>query len=99
MEETDERAAAGPGEEPVPQWFLWCNREVHRQPLAALTAAAAVGFVLGGGLRSRIGRGLIVLAGRSVVRSAVYGFIAGLVEDHGSRHDGATSQGTRPGTR
>jgi hypothetical protein len=40
-----------------------------------------------------------VLAGRSVVRSAVYGFIAGLVEDHGSRHDGATSQGTRPGTR
>ncbi len=99
MEETEARAATGPGEEPVPQWFLWCNREVHRQPLAALTAAAAVGFVLGGGLRSRVGRGLIVLAGRGVVRSAVYGLIAGLVEDHGRGHDGATAQRTGPGAR
>lgn len=94
MEESDAQVAAGAGEAPVPEWFLWCNREVHRQPLMALTAAGAVGFVLGGGLRSRLGRGLVMLAGRSVVRSAVYGFIAGLVEDHGSGPDGSVAKGT-----
>ena len=99
MEESDVQLAAGPAEEAVPEWFVWCNRQIHRQPLAALTAAAAAGFVLGGGLRSRVGRGLVLMAGRSVVRSAVYGFIAGLVEDHGSGHDDSASQGTGPGAR
>lgn len=98
MEETAQTTSE-PAREQVPEWFIWCNREIHRQPLAALTAAAAVGFVLGGGLRSQIGRGMVLVAGRSVVRSAIYGFVAGLMENHGTGHDDSTTQGSGPGAR
>jgi hypothetical protein len=83
--------------EAVPEWLSWCDREIRRQPLTALTVAAAAGFVLGGGLKSRIGRGLVLVAGRSLIRSAVYGFIAGLVEDDGNRNDDAASRRTGSG--
>lgn len=80
--------------EAVPDWLIWCDREIRRQPVTALTVAAAAGFVLGGGLKSRLGRGLVLLAGRSVIRSAVLGFIAGLVEEDGDRHSDTASSGT-----
>jgi hypothetical protein len=90
----DQRPAAS---EAVPEWLIWCDSEIRRQPLTALTVAAAAGFVLGGGLRSRIGRGLVLVAGRSLIRSAVYGFIAGLVETDGNEHDDAASPRTESG--
>lgn len=83
----------------VSEWVQWCDREIRRQPLSALTIAAAAGFVLGGGLRTSLGRGLVLVAGRSIIRSAVYGFIAGLVEEDGNRHDDSASRGTRSGAR
>jgi hypothetical protein len=92
----EERPAATDG---VPEWLVWCDREIRRQPLTALTVAAASGFVLGGGLRSRIGRGLVLVAGRSLIRSAVYGFIAGLVEDDDNRHHDAVARRTGSGAQ
>jgi hypothetical protein len=83
----------------VPEWIAWCDREIRRQPLTALTVAAAAGFVLGGGLRSRIGRGLVLVAGRSVIRSAVYGFVAGLVENDGNGHNDTASSRTGSGAQ
>jgi hypothetical protein len=92
----EERPAMPDG---APEWLLWCDREIRRQPLTALTVAAAAGFVLGGGLRSRIGRGLVLVAGRSLIRSAVYGFIAGLVEDDDIRHDDSVARRTGSGAQ
>jgi hypothetical protein len=77
----------------VPGWMIWCDREIRHQPFVALSVAAAAGFLLGGGLKSRVGRGMVLFAGRSVIRSAVLGFIAGLVEiedDDDRYHDPAS---------
>ena len=78
----------------VPGWMIWCDREIREQPFAALSVAAAAGFLLGGGLKSRVGRGLLLFAGRSVIRSTVFGFIAGLVEgqDHDDRYHDPTAR-------
>jgi hypothetical protein len=92
-----EKPSAAP--DGVPEWLIWCDREIRRQPLTALTVAAAAGFVLGGGLKSRIGRGLVLIAGRSLIRSAVYGFVAGLVENDDNGHHDAVARGTGAGAQ
>jgi hypothetical protein len=92
----EERPAAA---DAVPEWIVWCDREIRRQPLNALTVAAAAGFILGGGLKTRIGRGLVLVTGRSLIRSAMYGFIAGLVKDDANRHNGTASRRTGSGAR
>jgi hypothetical protein len=43
-------------------------RSISRKPLLAMTAALAVGFVIGGGMSTRAGRLALGAAGRHVIR-------------------------------
>jgi hypothetical protein len=52
---------------------------VREEPLSALAIAAGAGFILGGGLNSRIGLALLAIVGRIALRGAATSFIAGLV--------------------
>lgn len=88
--DTASSSMGGSAPDQAPEWLLWCDREIRRQPLTALTVAAATGFILGGGMRTQAGRGLVMVAGRSLLRSAFYGFIAGLVEDDGNEYRNTT---------
>lgn len=58
---------------------------VREEPLTALAIAGGVGFILGGGARSRIGLALLTIAGRIALRGAASSFIVGLVT--GNRDD------------
>lgn len=52
---------------------------VRDEPLGALALAAAAGFVVGGGLKSRIGQALLTIVGRIALQSAAASLIAGMV--------------------
>jgi len=58
--------------------------QVRDNPLAALAAAAMVGFVIGGGARSRAGLAMLMFVGRLATRKAVVNAIAKAVDSHGS---------------
>jgi hypothetical protein len=82
----------------IPEWLLWCTREIRRQPLTALGIGATVGFILGGGTRSSVGRHLLVVASKSLVGGALGGLLAEAMKEHG--RDGVrTSPRTEPGAR
>lgn len=52
---------------------------IVEEPLTSLAIAAGVGFIFGGGARSRIGLALVTIAGRIAMRGAATSFIVGLV--------------------
>jgi hypothetical protein len=59
---------------------------VRDEPLSALALATAAGFVVGGGLNSRIGQALLTMVGRIALQSAAASLIAGMVA--GSHENG-----------
>jgi hypothetical protein len=52
---------------------------VRNEPLTALSLAAAAGFIVGGGLKSRIGQAMLAIVGRIALQSAAASLIAGMV--------------------
>ncbi len=52
---------------------------IREEPLTSLAIAGAVGFILGGGARSRIGLALLTIAGRIAMRGVATSFIVGMV--------------------
>ena len=52
---------------------------VRDEPLRSLTAATAAGFILGGGLNSRIGLAMLTFAGRIALRGIVTSTLVELV--------------------
>lgn len=65
---------------------------VREDPLKAVAIAAAAGFVVGGGLDSRIGRAMLAIVGRIALQSAATSLIAGMVAgtDENGRPIGAS---------
>lgn len=59
----------------------WARLEpqIQQRPLGALGIAALTGFVLGGGLRSRLGTAALLLVARMVVRDVVTQTIANAI--------------------
>jgi len=52
---------------------------VREEPFTSLAIAGAVGFILGGGARSRIGQAALAIVGKTVIRGAATNLILGLV--------------------
>jgi hypothetical protein len=52
---------------------------VRAEPLKSVTVAAAAGFILGGGLNSRVGLALLAFVGRIALRQMVTGSLVELV--------------------
>ena len=52
---------------------------VRDEPFTALAIAAAAGFIVGGGLNSRIGRAMLTMVGRLALQSAATSLLAGMV--------------------
>src|SRR5215469_745095 len=63
-------------------------------PIAALGVAAGVGYVLGGGLRSRLGRALIFFAGRRIGQGLLADLLVTTIDGFDGRNNQA-STGTR----
>jgi hypothetical protein len=80
----------------VPQCLDWCTAEIRRQPLVALTLAATTGFVVGGGICSRMGRSILAFAGTSLARALIAELASELLQQYGEGSVG-TSSGTEPG--
>jgi hypothetical protein len=59
---------------------------VREEPLRSLTVATAAGFILGGGLNSRIGLALLAFAGRIALRGVVTSSLVELIT--GSQDNG-----------
>jgi hypothetical protein len=78
--------------EAVPQWLVWCTAEIRRQPLTALTFAAATGFILGGGLRSQIGRRIVSFVGMALARGAMAQMASELLQQYGGENVGTSSR-------
>lgn len=57
-------------------WTEQLARETRKHPIRTVAAAVGVGFVLGGGLFSRVGARLLLAGARTGVRMAVVPFIA-----------------------
>jgi hypothetical protein len=74
---------------------------VREEPLTALAIAGAAGFILGGGLNSRIGLALLAIVGRIALRGAATNFIVGLVTDNPDNQnpDRAKARGESHGNR
>jgi hypothetical protein len=59
----------------------------QRRPLRAISLAAGTGFMLGGGLRSRLGLALGMVIGRTLAGTVVVNAIEGLSDQNGrNRH-------------
>jgi hypothetical protein len=58
--------------------------QVRENPLLALAVAAMVGFVTGGGARSRAGLAMLMFVGKLATRKAVLSAIVKAVDNHGS---------------
>jgi hypothetical protein len=52
---------------------------VRDDPLSSVAIAAAAGFIVGGGLNSRIGQAVLAIVGRIALQSAATSLIAGMV--------------------
>ncbi len=62
------------------------EESARQRPLRTLAVSAGTGFVLGGGLRSRLGLALALFLGRSFAGTAAMNMIETMTEQHGSRH-------------
>jgi hypothetical protein len=75
---------------------------VRDEPVSSLALAAAAGFIVGGGLNSRLGRAMLTIVGRIALQSAAASLIAGMVagtrekgrpnsaSPHNQKHDNQT---------
>jgi hypothetical protein len=68
--------------ETIPPWLVWCTAEIRRQPVTALSIAAVTGFILGGGMRSRLGRQILTVAGTSLARGVMMEVASELVKQN-----------------
>src|SRR5215467_48361 len=72
------------------------ERSIEANPLSALAIAAGAGFLIGGGLRNRLGRALLAFAGRKVAKELMLSAIATSI-DGSSRRNLKTSGSARRG--
>jgi hypothetical protein len=54
------------------------RERIKEAPLTSLAIAAAAGFIVGGGVRSRIGTAMLAIVGRMALQSAASSFIAAI---------------------
>ncbi len=69
---------------------------IRDEPLTAMAIASAAGFVLGGGVTGRVGRGLIAMVGRTAFASLWPVLLAAMVADgdgDDTRRNGAGTGG------
>ena len=74
---------------------------IKEEPLTSLAIAGGVGFIVGGGAKSRIGLALLSVVGRIALRGAVTSFVVDLVTgnhdnrraDRGSNQAGSYRNG------
>ncbi len=69
---------------------------VRESPLSALAIAAAAGFLVGGGLKNRVGLALLAMVGRVAIQGAATTFIEAIAA--GNHHNGrsnSTSSGSK----
>ena len=59
---------------------------IREEPLTSLAIAGGVGFIFGGGARSRIGLALLTTVGRIALSAAVSSFVVGLVTGDSDNH-------------
>ena len=52
---------------------------VREDPLSSMAIAAAAGFIIGGGLNSRLGQAMLAIVGRVALQSAATNFLTGMV--------------------
>lgn len=67
---------------------------IKDEPLSSLALAAAAGFIVGGGLNSRVSQAMITIVGRIALQSAATSLIAGIVS---GSSDNLRQDRTRPG--
>jgi hypothetical protein len=58
------------------------EKSIKEQPLKALGIGAAAGFVVGGGLRSRVGASLLLFVGKVAMREMALSAVSGAVNKH-----------------
>jgi hypothetical protein len=54
------------------------REQIREAPLTALAITAVAGFIVGGGMRSRIGNAMLAIVGRMALQSAASSFIAAI---------------------
>lgn len=59
---------------------------IRRYPVRALTLSAGAGFMLGGGLRSRLGLALGLMIGRTLAGTVVVNAIESISDENGRNH-------------
>ena len=59
---------------------------IRRRPLRALTLSAGAGFMLGGGLRTRLGVALGLFLGRTFAGTALVNAVDAMANDNGRQH-------------
>ena len=68
---------------------------IKEEPLTSLAIAGGVGFIVGGGAKSRIGLALLSIVGRIALRGAVTSFVVDLVT--GNHSDRGAGRGSNRG--
>jgi len=68
---------------------------IKEEPLTSLAIAGGVGFIVGGGAKSRIGLALLSIVGRIALRGAVTSFVVDLVT--GNHQDRGAGRGSNRG--
>jgi hypothetical protein len=68
---------------------------IKEEPLTSLAIAGGVGFIVGGGAKSRIGLALLSIVGRIALRGAVTSFVVDLVT--GNHEDRRAGRGSNRG--
>jgi hypothetical protein len=63
------------------------SKKIVEQPFIALAIAAGMGFLVGGGLRTKAGWGLMLLGGRLAAREMVSNYVAGALSNGGRRRN------------
>jgi hypothetical protein len=58
---------------------LALSESIRQRPVPALVLAAGAGFILGGGLRSRLGTALMLLAGKTIAREVMLSAVLGAI--------------------
>jgi len=75
------------------------TESIKQYPLSALGIAAGAGFILGGGLRSRVGIAVILFAGRQVAQEVMLPALATLIDEYGKRNLKTSGATRRSGDR
>jgi hypothetical protein len=70
---------------------------IKEEPLTSIAIAGGVGFVVGGGAKSRIGLALLSVVGRIALRGAVTSFVVDLITGN-HRDPGAGRESNRAGS-